>query len=83
MNFAERLLAGHDPRRPALLTLEGTHTHGELQHTARAVAGFLRDRGARKGDCVGLVADNSFFWITSIWSSRCCSLACLWQRSTG
>lgn len=65
MNFAARLLDGHDPRSPALLTQEAEHSHGELLHAVCAVSRFLRSRGARKGDCVGLVADNSFFWVAA------------------
>ncbi|MGZ6142629.1 MAG: class I adenylate-forming enzyme family protein [Myxococcales bacterium] len=62
MNFARWLLEGKDPRRPALLTLEGDHDYGELTLAVGAVARFLLRAGARPGDCVGLFGENSFFW---------------------
>jgi long-chain acyl-CoA synthetase len=65
VNFAEILLAGKDPARPALLTLEAEHSYGDLTAATAAVARFLLRCGAGRGDCVGLYADNSFFWVAA------------------
>jgi acyl-CoA synthetase (AMP-forming)/AMP-acid ligase II len=65
MNFAARLLCGRDPGRAALLTQEGAYSFGDLAAAAGAVGRFLLRSGARKGDCAGIVSDNSFFWVAA------------------
>ncbi len=65
MNFADRLLAGKDASRPALITLEAAHSYGELSAAVSSVATFLLGAGAERGECVGIVADNSFFWVAA------------------
>ena len=65
MNFADRLLAGKDASRPAVITLEAAHSYGELSATVSSVATFLLGAGAERGECVGIVADNSFFWVAA------------------
>lgn len=65
MNFAERLLADRDPSRPALITLEAEHSYGELSAAVGAVARFLSRSGAARGECVGVVGENSFFWVAA------------------
>jgi long-chain acyl-CoA synthetase len=65
VNFADRLLAGKDGGRPALITLEAEHSYGELSTAVSSVAGFLVGAGAERGECVGIVAENSFFWVAA------------------
>ena len=65
MNFADRLLAAKDGGRPALITLEGEQSYGELSAAVSSVAAFLIRVGAGRGECVGIVADNSFFWVAA------------------
>ncbi|HEX4382628.1 MAG TPA: AMP-binding protein [Myxococcales bacterium] len=64
MNFAERLLAGRrDAGKAALITLEAEHSYGELSRSVLGAAYFLARSGAKKGDCVGIAAENSFLWV--------------------
>jgi long-chain acyl-CoA synthetase len=63
VNFAERLLAGKEPARTALVTLEAEHSYGQLSQAVLGAARFLVRSGAQKGDCVGVAAENSFFWV--------------------
>ncbi len=59
------LLAGKAASRPALESDQSAWTYGELDFGSRALAAFLLESGARKGDRVLLIADNSFFWVVS------------------
>lgn len=61
MNVVDALLLPTHASRAALVTLTGPHTHGELTRAAEGVAAHLRSRGAKPGDFVAVVADNSFF----------------------
>lgn len=61
MNVVDALLVPAHAPRLALLTLKGRHTHGELAHAVDGVAAHLLSRGAKPGDFVAVVADNSFF----------------------
>ena len=65
MNFADRLLAGRDAGRPALITLDAEHSYRELTFAVSAVATFLVRSGADRGECVGVVAENSMFWVAA------------------
>ena len=66
MNLVEQLLAPSTPAgAPALLTLEREYTYGELREAVDRVCGFVLERGASKGDCVGLLAENSFFAVVA------------------
>jgi long-chain acyl-CoA synthetase len=65
VNFADRLLGGRDGGRPALITLDAEHSYGQLSGAVSSVAGFLLRNGAGQGECVGIVAENSFFWVAS------------------
>ncbi len=62
---AEYLLQSKDPSDVALLTLAGQHTYGELQNAIVRLANYLHLAGARKGERVLLLADNSFFWVSA------------------
>jgi long-chain acyl-CoA synthetase len=65
VNFADRLLAGSNGGRPALITLGAEHSYRELSTATSAVATFLMRSGAERGECIGIVAENSFFWVTA------------------
>lgn len=65
MNFADRLLLGRDDGRPALITLDAEHSYRELSSAVSSVATFLVRSGAERGECVGIVAENSFFWVAA------------------
>lgn len=64
-NVAEYLLDAKQPCRSALLTLQKSHSYGELEAASRDIAGYLLRYGGHKGDCALLVSDNSFFWVAS------------------
>lgn len=64
MNFAADLLDNHAPAgHPALLTLQGEISHGELRRQVAQVAGFLVQQGLQPGDRVLLAAEASPFWV--------------------
>ncbi len=62
-NVAQYLIEGKDPQRVALQFLQANYTYGTLTAHADHVAGYLLAVGARKGDPVLLISDNSFFWV--------------------
>jgi long-chain acyl-CoA synthetase len=64
-NVSDFLLGGKPPGQVALRLLDREYTYGELDHTASAVACFLRDRCGTEGERVLLAAENSFFWVTA------------------
>ncbi len=66
MNVVDALL-GHDVAAdaPALLTLEGDATYGELSAAIDDVASFLHRAGIQKGECVVLLAENSLFYVAA------------------
>ena len=61
-NVAAFLLDGKEPGRTAFHWLGGCTTYGELRQVAAQVAGYLLQNGARHGDRVIVVSDNSLFW---------------------
>jgi acyl-CoA synthetase (AMP-forming)/AMP-acid ligase II len=63
LNVAEYLLADKADGDPCLLTLDGSYTYGELRNATSALAGYLHERGVKKGDRVLLMGENSFFWV--------------------
>lgn len=65
MNVADYLLAGKPDSAPALLTLSATHTYEQLKDGVLAVADFLLQSGAKKGDRVLLLAENGLFWVSA------------------
>ena len=70
MNAVDWLLRPEHDDRPALITLQATHTHGELREAAEGFGAWLIAMGAQPGDCVAIVADSSFFsiacWLGSL-----------------
>lgn len=77
MNVFDFLLSGKQPVRTALQTLEGDHTYGELQNASLAVADYLLESGAAKGDRILLVAENSFFWASAYLGILRAGLVCI------
>jgi len=65
VNFAAFLLGGKDERRPALISLDAEHSYGQLSAAVSSAAAFLIRNGAAHGERVGIVAENSFFWVAS------------------
>lgn len=61
-NVSAFLLDGKDPGRIALQWIGEHTTYGELRQAAAQVAGYLLQNGARRGDRVILVSENSLFW---------------------
>ncbi len=59
------LLQGKNPDDVALVTLTGQHTYGELRSAVLAVANHLHFAGAKKGERVLLLGENSFFWVAA------------------
>ena len=62
---ANFLLQGKNPDDVALVTLTGQHTYGELQSAMLAVTNHLHLAGAKKGERVLLIGENSFFWVAA------------------
>jgi len=65
MNLVSYLLEYADRAAIALITPEGTYTYGEIIDASSTVGKSLLELGVSKGDCVGILADNSLFWIAS------------------
>ncbi len=55
------LLKPEHADRPALLTLKNTYTHAQLTAATDGIAAFFLEKGARPGDFVAVVSENSFF----------------------
>jgi len=65
MNAADYLLQNAQDGRIALIEASGSSTYAELKAAAARLSGELRARGARAGDRVGILGQNSFFWVAS------------------
>ena len=67
--------AATDPDRPAVICDSGERlTYGELAGRASRLAGALRRRGARTGDVVAVLADNSPAYLEMTWACRIAGL---------
>src|SRR3954447_19078327 len=64
-NVADFLLEGKDAAQVALLTLNRSHSYGELEQASLRVALHLIGEGAVAGDRALLVSNNSFFWVAA------------------
>ena len=62
-NVARYLLSGKAPGRTALTLHQSSHSYQDLTAQAGLVASHLLRLGARKGDRIILIADNSLFWV--------------------
>lgn len=77
MNVAEYLLAGKDPDRVALSFPQSRHSYSTLTEQAGLVAAYLLGTGARKGERVLLIGDNSLFWVASYLGIMQAGLVCV------
>jgi len=76
-NVAAYLLAGKADSDLVLLTLQGSHTYGELRIASSAIATYLIERGAKKGDRVLLAGENSLFWVAGYLGILRAGLVCV------
>jgi long-chain acyl-CoA synthetase len=65
MNTADYLLQVGDDRQQAIITKDKIHTYGELREASARLYAMLQSVGIGPGDRVGLLGDNSLFWIAS------------------
>jgi long-chain acyl-CoA synthetase len=63
-NVADTMLAGGEVHAPAILYGDGVMTYGELRGRVQRAASVLQDC-SEKGECIGLLAENSFFHVIS------------------
>ena len=76
-NVADFLLEGKPDGREALLTLQGSHTYGEVRSASAAVAAYLARAGGVKGDRALLASENEFFWVTAYLGILRAGLVCV------
>lgn len=76
-NAADYLLEGKDPTRCALQFLRQTHTYGDVDTGSKQSATALLAKGARKGDRVLLIGDNSMFWVAAYLGTLRAGLVCV------
>jgi len=77
VNVFDYLLAGKPDDAPALLTLKRQHSYGEVRTNAAAVASFLLNRGASKGQRAILIADSGLFWVAAYLGIMRTGLVCV------
>lgn len=65
MNAVDLFLQCGSGDAPALVCGANVLTYGELRARVAACAGRLLEDGARKGDRVGLLAENGLFWVVA------------------
>jgi long-chain acyl-CoA synthetase len=65
MNTADYLLQQGDDSRIALLTRNERYTYAELKQAAGCLVGALLERGVQPGDRIGLLGENSLFWVAA------------------
>lgn len=63
MNIADYLLANGPDHHVALVTKERPYTYGDLKAAAARLAYELQAHGIEPGDRVGLLGQNSLFWV--------------------
>jgi acyl-CoA synthetase (AMP-forming)/AMP-acid ligase II len=64
-NVADYLLTGKEPDRIALRFLSQEISYGKLESETSAVADYLLQVGAAKGERVVILGDNSLFWVAA------------------
>jgi long-chain acyl-CoA synthetase len=64
-NIAERILSGGEAERPALYFGDQIMTYGQLRAAAYACAKGLMESGFARGERIGLLAENSPFFIAA------------------
>lgn len=65
MNLYQYLLEHHNPRKIAVIDSGEQITYGELIELAEGIANSLKMLGVLFQDRVGILADNSIFWVAS------------------
>ncbi|ACV80778.1 AMP-dependent synthetase and ligase [Nakamurella multipartita DSM 44233] len=65
MNTAEYLLSRADSSSIAIVDGESTFTYGQLRATVSRLSADIAAVGTRPGERVGILARNSFFWVTA------------------
>ncbi|MGZ3598555.1 MAG: AMP-binding protein, partial [Ktedonobacterales bacterium] len=65
MNVYEYLLANVRSTDTAIISRRESVTYGELLDMAERIGSSLRASSIMRGDRVGIVADNSAYWVAS------------------
>lgn len=65
MNTADYLLETAADKQVALIEHKRQHTYGELREASARLAGELLRCGVQPGDRVGLLGNNSLFWVAA------------------
>jgi acyl-CoA synthetase (AMP-forming)/AMP-acid ligase II len=65
MNLVDYLLETGDAKSTALIADEGSLTYDQLRTVVDTMAASLLDCGVQRGNRVGILADNSLFWVGS------------------
>jgi long-chain acyl-CoA synthetase len=65
MNTADYLLENADDQRPVLLSAGEQYTYGQLKAACARLAGELSAVGVEPGDRVGILSENSLFWVAA------------------
>ena len=65
MNTADYLLQAADDQQPVILINKEQYTYGQLKAAAARIAGELFAVGVEPGDRVGILSENSVFWVAS------------------
>lgn len=64
-NISEKILSGGRPERPAFFFGDKVITHGQIRAAAYGWAGRLLAQGFTPGDRIGLLAENSPFFVAA------------------
>lgn len=65
MNTADYLLQTAGDSEPVIATRSRQYTYGQLRDACARLAGELAARGVEPGDRVGLLGENSLFWVAA------------------
>ncbi len=65
MNISDKLLSRGEAAAPAVFHEDEVITYGELRRRTRRTAGALLDRGHTQGDRIGILAENSPFFVVA------------------
>lgn len=76
-NVAEYLLAGKPHERAAIRFPHSVLSYGELSANVGCLAAYLLNIGARNGDRVLLISDNSLFWVIAYLGIISAGLVCV------
>lgn len=77
LNVTEFLLHGKNEDRCALRFLSQDCSFGELRRRSEQIARFVLQMGARTGDRVLLIAENSLFWVTAYLGTMRAGMVCV------